>query len=222
MGLKTSDALLAALCSDCHRELDQGKDMSKAERRDMWNRACIRTYQTLVESGALVVKASGRMGELVAPFPYFGGKSRAAEQVREAFGEVENYVEPFAGSAAMLLAAPEGKRVETINDFDGFIANFWRAVAHDADSVAFHADWPTNENDLFARHSWLVRQRENMTDRLNADPDWYDAKIAGWWCWGHATGSAQAGVAAKGRGYTTASGSSKATPGRASTANSRI
>ncbi len=32
------------------------KDMSKAERRDMWNRACIRTYQALVESGALVVK----------------------------------------------------------------------------------------------------------------------------------------------------------------------
>lgn len=56
MGLKTSDALLAALCSDCHRELDQGKDMSKAERRDMWNRACIRTYQALVESGVLVVK----------------------------------------------------------------------------------------------------------------------------------------------------------------------
>ena len=33
------------------------------------------------------------MGELVAPFPYFGGKSRAADQVWEALGEVENYVE---------------------------------------------------------------------------------------------------------------------------------
>jgi len=124
------------------------------------------------------------MSELVAPFPYFGGKSRAADQVWQAFGEVDNYVEPFAGSAAMLLAAPDGKRVETINDFDGFIANFWRAVAHDADAVAFHADWPCNENDLFSRHSWLVRQRKNMTERLHADPDWYDAKIAGWWCWG--------------------------------------
>ena len=56
MGLKTSDALLAALCVNCHRELDQGKYMSKAERRDMWNRACILTYQALVESGVLVVK----------------------------------------------------------------------------------------------------------------------------------------------------------------------
>ena len=33
------------------------------------------------------------MGELVAPFPYFGGKSRAADQVWEALGEVKNYVE---------------------------------------------------------------------------------------------------------------------------------
>ena len=56
MGMKVSDALLAALCVACHRKLDQGKDMSKAERRDMWNRACIRTYQALVESGALGVK----------------------------------------------------------------------------------------------------------------------------------------------------------------------
>ena len=123
-------------------------------------------------------------GTLAAPFPYFGGKSLACETVWAAFGTVDNYVEPFAGSAAMLLGAPDGKRVETINDFDGMVANFWRAVAADPDAVAHHADWPVNENDLFARHSWLVRQRENLTERLHADPDWYDAKVAGWWCWG--------------------------------------
>jgi site-specific DNA-adenine methylase len=123
-------------------------------------------------------------GTLAAPFPYFGGKANACEQVWQAFGSVDNYVEPFAGSAAMLLGAPSGKRVETINDFDGFIANFWRAIAHDPEAVAHHADWPCNEVDLFARHSWLVRQRESLTEKLHADPDWFDAKIAGWWCWG--------------------------------------
>lgn len=56
MGMKTSDALIAALCVDCHRELDQGRDMSKAERRDMWNRAAVRTYQALIESGVLGVR----------------------------------------------------------------------------------------------------------------------------------------------------------------------
>jgi DNA adenine methylase len=123
-------------------------------------------------------------GTLAAPFPYFGGKSLACETVWDAFGKVDNYVEPFAGSAAMLLGAPDGKRVETINDADGFVANFWRAVAHDAEAVAEHTDWPTNEADLFARHSWLVRQGKTLTDGLHSDPHWYDAKIAGWWCWG--------------------------------------
>jgi DNA adenine methylase len=123
-------------------------------------------------------------GTLAAPFPYFGGKALACETVWKAFGTVDNYVEPFAGSAAMLLGAPDGKRVETINDADGFVANFWRAVAHDAEAVACYTDWPTNEADLFARHSWLVRHRGELLDGLHSDPEWYDAKMAGWWCWG--------------------------------------
>jgi DNA adenine methylase len=123
-------------------------------------------------------------GTLAAPFPWFGGKSLACELVWSAFGDVDNYVEPFAGSAAMLLGAPDGKRVETINDADGFVANFWRAISHDAEAVASYADWPCNEADLFARHSWLVRQRDSLLEKLHGDPEWYDAKIAGWWCWG--------------------------------------
>jgi hypothetical protein len=122
--------------------------------------------------------------KLQAPFPYFGGKSGACDVVWQAFGAVQNYVEPFAGSAAMLLGAPEGKRVETINDADGFVANFWRAIHADPEAVAHYADWPCNEVDLFSRHSWLVRHAQNLTDQLHADPEFFDAKIAGWWCWG--------------------------------------
>ncbi|HSC06804.1 MAG TPA: hypothetical protein VLD59_08255 [Steroidobacteraceae bacterium] len=125
-----------------------------------------------------------RAGTLCAPFPYFGGKSLACEPVWAALGDPENYVEPFAGSAAMLLGRPNVGDVETINDADGFVANFWRAVSQDAADVAKHTDWPTNEADLFARHSWLVRNRESLLDGLHSDPEWYDAKIAGWWCWG--------------------------------------
>lgn len=123
-------------------------------------------------------------GTMAAPFPWFGGKSNACEKVWGAFGIVDNYVEPFSGSAAMLIGAPNGKRVETINDADGFVSNFWRAISKDPDAVADHADWPCNENDLFARHSWLVRQTQDLTTKLHADPEWFDAKIAGWWCWG--------------------------------------
>jgi len=124
-------------------------------------------------------------GTLAAPFPYFGGKANASANVWAAFGEVANYVEPFAGSAAMLLGAPDGKRIETINDFDGFVANFWRAIAADPEAVAHHADWPVSEIDLFARHSWLVRtHKDSLPANLQNDPAWFDAKVAGWWVWG--------------------------------------
>lgn len=123
-------------------------------------------------------------GTLAAPFPWFGGKSLACAEVWAALGDPENYVEPFAGSAAMLLGRKEAGKVETINDADGFVANFWRAVSLDAEAVARHVDWPCNEADLFARHSWLVRQRQSLLDSLHSDPNWHDAKIAGWWCWG--------------------------------------
>ena len=121
---------------------------------------------------------------LAAPFPWFGGKSRVAPLVWEAFGDVRNYVEPFFGSGAVLLGRTNVAGIETINDLDGFVANFWRAVAADPDAVAKHADWPVNEADLHARHLWLVANREDLTLRLMADPAFFDARVAGWWVWG--------------------------------------
>lgn len=118
-----------------------------------------------------------------APFPWFGGKSKVAAQVWERFGNVPNYVEPFAGSLAVLLARPHSPRVETINDIDCWIANFWRALQSAPEAVAEASDWPVNEADLHARHLWLVNQSE-WRERMKTDPDFYDAKIAGWWCWG--------------------------------------
>ena len=122
---------------------------------------------------------------LVAPFPWFGGKRRVADVVWARFGDVPNYVEPFFGSGAVLLGRPSPwAGTETVNDKDGFIANFWRALAADPGQVAHFADWPVNENDQHARHIWLVHQRETLTARLEGDAAYYDAKIAGWWVWG--------------------------------------
>ena len=118
-----------------------------------------------------------------APFPWFGGKSRCAEIVWRRFGDVPNYVEPFLGSAAVLLARPHEPRIETANDKDCYLANFWRAVQFAPDEVARYADGPVNEADLHARHKWLVAQTDFRT-KMMADPHYFDAKIAGWWVWG--------------------------------------
>lgn len=124
---------------------------------------------------------------LKAPFPWFGGKSKVADLVWQRFGDVANYVEPFAGSLAVLLLRPhwpwEGSRTETVNDLDCYVANFWRALQHAPDEVAHYADWPVNEADLHARHLWLVNQHE-FRERMKTDPDYFDSKIAGWWVWG--------------------------------------
>jgi uncharacterized CHY-type Zn-finger protein len=58
MGLKVSDALIAYMCYKCHHELDNGKELSRDERRDMWNRACIKTMQFLIEKEYLIVNSS--------------------------------------------------------------------------------------------------------------------------------------------------------------------
>jgi len=120
---------------------------------------------------------------LKAPFPYFGGKSRIAAAVWERFGTVQNYVEPFFGSGAVLLGCPWPGHTETVNDADGLLANFWRATAADGAAVAHYADWPVNEADLHARHRWLV-DRAPLVEQLLNDPEWYDARAAGWWVWG--------------------------------------
>lgn len=120
------------------------------------------------------------------PFPWFGGKRKVAGEVWSALGDVDSYVEPFAGSLAVLLGRPEWHQgtCSTVNDLDAYVCNFWRAVHAAPDEVAKHADWPVNETDLLARHAWLVNTGRERIAALEADPAHYDAQVAGWWVWG--------------------------------------
>lgn len=126
--------------------------------------------------------------EISTPFPWYGGKRRVASHVWQGLGVVDNYVEPFAGSLAVLLGRPKQYHakvpVETVNDADGFIANFWRATAKDPEGVASFADNPVNENDLHARRKWLAARRQSLVEKLEADPEYFDVEIAGYWVWG--------------------------------------
>ena len=127
------------------------------------------------------------MTDLIAPFPWFGGKRKVAAEVWRRLGDTPNYIEPFFGSGAILLGRPEfdGNRIETINDADGHLANFWRSLQADPDGVARYAAWPVNELDLHARGDWLFYRPDvkEWVERLRSDPDYYDAKSAGWWVW---------------------------------------
>lgn len=121
---------------------------------------------------------------LTTPFPYFGKKTRIANIIWEALGDPVTYVEPFCGTAAVLLARPRPGKYETINDLDGFVANFWRAVKADPGQVTDHFDYPPIEIELRVRHNRIEAQYGDLLESLRADPDFYDPKIAGWWAWG--------------------------------------
>jgi len=120
-----------------------------------------------------------------APFPYFGGKSTVAPEVWAALGQPKHYIEPFFGSGAVLLARPDynpQKHMETICDKDGFVANAWRGMQFAPDELARYSDWPVNHADLNARRKYL-NDHADLLLRLCEDPEYYDAKMAGYWVW---------------------------------------
>lgn len=60
--------------------------------------------------------------------PYFGGKMRLAPRIVELLGDSHrHYVEPFAGSAAVLMRKPP-VHMESINDLDRAVHTFWKVL----------------------------------------------------------------------------------------------
>ena len=126
---------------------------------------------------------------LPSPYPYFGGKGTVVAQIWAALGDVPNYVSPFFGSGADLLARPHAPGIETVNDLDGHIINFWRAVRADPDGLAAACDVPVHEIEQHAYHLWLVEpeRRAAFTERLMVDVDFYDLLRAARWVYGMGT-----------------------------------
>lgn len=69
------------------------------------------------------------------PLPYYGGKTNIAAAIARYFPSHQHYVEPFAGSLAVLLAKPRSK-METVNDLDQDLMTFWRVLRDDPDGLA--------------------------------------------------------------------------------------
>lgn len=103
------------------------------------------------------------------PFTYLGGKGTLAPLIARLLPRHDHYVEPFAGSLAVLLAkAPS--RMETVNDLDGDLMTFWRVLRdrpddlhracaltpHSRAEYAACADRPDDLDDLErARRVWV-------------------------------------------------------------------
>ncbi|MFI9406878.1 DNA adenine methylase [Nocardia sp. NPDC052316] len=69
------------------------------------------------------------------PMAYYGGKTTIAAKIADMLPEHGHYVEPFAGSLAILLAKPTA-RMETVNDIDGDLMTFWRVLRDRPEDLA--------------------------------------------------------------------------------------
>lgn len=70
------------------------------------------------------------------PFAYYGGKTTLAGFIAGLLPDHRHYVEPFAGSLAVLLAKPR-EQFETVNDLDGDIVLFWRVLRDRGQELAW-------------------------------------------------------------------------------------
>lgn len=125
------------------------------------------------------------------PAVYYGAKGLGAPLawlLLDGDGKAKAYTEPFAGSCAMLLYREKVLRPETVNDVDGMIMNFFRAVRVDPEGVARAAlEQPVSEVDLHAWHHVMNRERKNLQARMSADPDYCQVRLAGAWLNGQCT-----------------------------------
>lgn len=72
-------------------------------------------------------------GKMIA-FGWYGGKFSHLSWLLDYLPKSAQYCEPFAGSAAVLLNRPPSS-VETYNDIDGEVVNFFRVLRDDGDRL---------------------------------------------------------------------------------------
>ena len=78
-------------------------------------------------------KSTKRRGKVIA-FGWYGGKFSHLGWLLPLLPKCHHYCEPFAGSAAVLLNRAPAP-VETYNDLDGEVANFFRVLRDDSDEL---------------------------------------------------------------------------------------
>ena len=119
-----------------------------------------------------------------APFPYWGGKRRAASLVWQLLGkDIYSYVDPFGGSMAIPLNAPLHLPRVVVNDRLGLLVNAWRALQAEPEATAYHADYPTSHLDLIARNAELRAALPEVEMRVRRSAHWHDVRLAGWYMW---------------------------------------
>ena len=132
---------------------------------------------------------------LKPPFAYYGGKTALASDIAALLPKHEHYVEPFAGSLAVLLAKAPSTG-ETVNDLDGDLVTFWRVLRDQPDELQRVAMLTPHSREELA----ISGNLDDCNDLERARRVWvrltqsrsHSMKPTGWWYRKAPTGHAPA------------------------------
>ena len=117
------------------------------------------------------------------PFSYYGGKTKLAPAIADMLPEHKHYIEPFAGSLAVLLAKTPAPQ-ETVNDLDSKLVTFWRVLRDRPDDL-----WRACALTPHAREELAAAQGATADEVEQARRVWviltqsrsHTVKATGWW-----------------------------------------
>ena len=81
-----------------------------------------------------IATKSNRRGERLIAFGWYGGKFSHLDWLLPLLPPAQHYCEPFAGSAAVLINRKPSP-IETYNDVDGEVVNFFRALRDEREAL---------------------------------------------------------------------------------------
>ena len=126
-------------------------------------------------------KRSEYLNKIKRPIPYYGSKEKIAQTIVDIIKKdnwSNQYIEPFVGSNSILLQDDfDGIKV-IINDFDGKITNIWRSLKYKPEETAGYIQGVCNSINLTGLDLAIQRSYDSLLDRLHADIDYCDPKLA--------------------------------------------
>lgn len=134
--------------------------------------------------GVMVQNVSKNTDLMRPPVNYVGRKIKPASIIWQRLGKVRTFIDPCCGSAAVPLMSPFGAPDrEILNDINGFVCNFHRAMRNHPRELAAAADRPTLHQDFGPARALLRKVEPDLTERQFEDLDYCDIELAGLWAW---------------------------------------
>jgi len=122
------------------------------------------------------------------PIIYFGTKHKIAQTIWQELGDVTHYIEPFGGSGVIACNRPDSVGRVILNDQDCLLINALRVVRDKKEeliSALSTFGLRRCESDMMGAQLQLIRVRNDITEKINANPEFSDVKYAAYWIYGN-------------------------------------